>query len=49
MDSAIDVIKNKFSTFESCELHCLSYMSDKERNTKENIKWMNDLRPEDNK
>lgn len=48
MDSAIDVIKNKFSTFEGCELHCLSYMSDKECNTKENIKWINDLRPEDN-
>lgn len=28
IDSAIEIIKKQFSSFEGCELHSLSYMSD---------------------
>ena len=48
MDAAIDVIREQFSSFEGCELHSLSYMSDEECDNADNIEWMNDLRPDDN-
>ena len=37
MDAAIKIIKKKFEAFEGCELHSLSYVSDEECNTTENI------------
>ena len=49
IDSAIEIIKKQFASFEGCELHSLSYMSDEECNNADNIEWMNDLRTEDNK
>ena len=49
MDAAIEVIKEQFSSFEGCELHSLSYVSDEECNKAENIEWMNDLRADDSK
>lgn len=42
MDTAIELIKNEFSTWEGCKLHNIRYISD-ECNSEENIKWMNDL------
>lgn len=47
MDSAIEVIKKQFGSFEGCELYSLSYMSDEECNNADNIEWMNDLRTDD--
>lgn len=50
MDAAIEVIKKQFSSFEGCELHSISYMSDEECNNADNISWMNDLeKANDNK
>lgn len=50
MDAAIEVIRKQFSSFEGCELHSLSYMSDEECNNADNIFWMNDLeKANDNK
>ena len=49
IDSAIEIIKKQFASFEGCELHSLSYMSDEECNNADNIEWMNDLRTDDNK
>lgn len=49
MDSAIKLIKKEFISFEGCELHSLSYMSDEDCNNADNIKWMNELRTDDNK
>ena len=49
MDAAIDVIKKQFRSFADCELHSLSYMSDEECNDADNVKWMNELRTEDQK
>ena len=49
IDNAVEVIKKQFSSFEGCELHSLSYMSDEECNKEDNIEWMNDLRTDDNK
>ena len=49
IDSAIEIIKKQFASFEGCELHSLSYMPDEECNNADNIEWMNDLRTEDNK
>lgn len=46
MDAAIDAIKKAFSAFEGCELHSLSYKSDEECGSADNIAWMNDLRAE---
>ncbi|MEI3175432.1 MAG: hypothetical protein V8S96_02460 [Lachnospiraceae bacterium] len=48
IDSAIEIIKKQFASFEGCELHSLSYMSDEECNNTDNIEWMNDLRTDDN-
>lgn len=49
MDSAIEVIKNEFVSFDGCELHSLSYISDEECIDTDNIEWMNDLRADDDK
>ena len=49
IDSAIEIIKKQFASFEGCKLHSLSYMSDEECNNADNIEWMNDLRTDDNK
>ena len=49
MDAAIDVIKKQFRSFADCELLSLSYMSDEECNGADNVKWMNELRTEDQK
>ena len=43
MDSAIEIIKEKFSRWDGCELHSIRYTDDDYCNTKENINWMNDL------
>ena len=48
IDSAIEIIKKQFASFEGCELHSLSYMPDEECNNADNIEWMNDLRTDDN-
>lgn len=42
MDSAIELIKEEFNTWDGCELHSISYSSDDEC-SEVNIKWMNDL------
>ena len=49
MDDAIDVVKKQFRSFAGCELLSLSYMSDEECNGADNVKWMNELRTEDQK
>ena len=49
IDSAIEIIKKQFASFEGCELHSLSYMPDEECNNADNIEWMNNLRTDDNK
>ena len=49
IDSAIEIIKKQFASFEGCELHSLSYMPDEECNNANNIEWMNNLRTDDNK
>ena len=49
IDSAIEIIKKQFTSFEGCELHSLSYMPDEECNNADNIEWMNNLRTDDNK
>lgn len=43
MKQAVDLIQKEFSTWEGCELHSIDYAGD-ECNSKENIKWMNDLK-----
>ncbi len=43
MLSAIEVIKEQFSTFEGCELHSLTYASDELCSDPDNLSWMNDL------
>lgn len=47
MDSAIEVIKEEFSFFDGCELYSLSYVSDEECNSTDNIEWMNELRADE--
>lgn len=42
MDAAIKLIEKEFSTWDGCELHSISYVSDDE-NSSENIEWMNQL------
>ena len=37
IDSAIEIIKKQFASFEGCELHTLSYMPDEECNNANNI------------
>ena len=49
MDAAIGVIKKQFRSFAGCELLSLSYMSDEECNSADNVKWMNELRTENQK
>ncbi|MCI6948284.1 hypothetical protein [Oribacterium sp. P9] len=46
-DVAIKIIMKEFEAFEGCELHSLSYASDEECNTAENIAWMNRLKSKD--
>ena len=43
MDAAIDLIVKEFGSWEGCELHSISYSSDDECNTEDNISWMNNL------
>ncbi|MCR4923359.1 MAG: hypothetical protein K5931_05055 [Lachnospiraceae bacterium] len=43
MDACIKLIEDEFNTWEGCELHSISYSSDDEANTEDNIKWMNEL------
>ena len=47
MDAAIKIIMKEFEAFEGCELHSLSYASDEECNTAENIAWMNQCKAKD--
>ena len=47
MDAAIKIIMKEFEAFEGCELHSLSYTSDEESNTAENIAWMNQCKAKD--
>lgn len=47
MDAAIEVIRKEFNNFDGCELHSISYSSDRECN-KSNISWMNELREDKN-
>lgn len=47
MDAAIKIIMKEFESFEGCELHSLSYTSDEEGNTAENIAWMNQCKAKD--
>ena len=42
MNAAIQLIMDTFSTWEGCELHSISYVSDEKCNS-ENIAWMNEL------
>lgn len=49
MDDAIDVIKKEFTSWlGGCVLHSISYSSDAECDTADNIKWMNELAKEKN-
>ena len=43
MDAAIKAIKTVFKDFDGCELHSISYSSDDQCNTPDNIAWMNEL------
>lgn len=43
MDSAIAIIKEKFSKWDGCELHSIRYTDDDYCNTDKNINWMNEL------
>ena len=47
MDAAIKIIMKEFEAIEGCELHSLSYASDEECNTAENIAWMNQCKAKD--
>ena len=47
MDAAIKIIMKEFEAFEGCELHSLSYTSDEECNTAENIAWINQCKAKD--
>ena len=42
IDSAIEIIKKQFASFEGCELHSLSYMPDEECNNANNIECTNE-------
>lgn len=44
MDEAIEIIKKHFSNWDGCKMHNIRYAGD-ECNSKENIKWMNELNP----
>ena len=48
MDSAIKLLKEKFKEFEGCELHSIKYSSD-DVITKDNLDWLNGIRPEEYK
>lgn len=43
MNAAIEIIKKEFNTWQGCEMHSLSYISDEACNNADNIAWMNDL------
>jgi len=43
MDEAISLIMEEFSTWEGCELHSISYISDEESTSDKNLEWMNDF------
>ena len=42
MDAAIAMIQKEFDTWDGCELHSISYVSDNACSA-ENVKWMNEL------
>ena len=42
---AVSAVETKFAEFEGCELHSIRYAGD-ESCTEENLKWMNELKPE---
>lgn len=42
MDTAIELIKKEFSTWDGCELHSISYSTDEEC-SESNIAWMNEM------
>ena len=46
MDAAMKVIRKQFRSFEGCELHSLSYISDETCSDPDTLAWMNDLRTE---
>lgn len=43
MNAAIEIIKKEFNTWQGCEMHSLSYISDEACNNADNIAWMNNL------
>lgn len=47
MDAAIKIIKKQFGKWKGCKLKNIRYAGDDANNT-ENLKWLNDLRPEKN-
>ena len=46
MDDAIKVIEEMIGSWEGCELHSLSYISDETCSDPDTLAWMNDLRTE---
>ena len=47
MDAAIKIIKKQFGKWKGCELKNIRYAGDDANNAK-NLKWLNDLRSEEN-
>ncbi len=47
MDSAIKIVKKQFGKWKGCKLKNIRYAGDN-CNSAENLKWLNDLRPNEN-
>ena len=47
MDAAIKIIKKQFGKWKGCKLENIRYAGD-DANNAENLKWLNDLRPQEN-
>ena len=47
MNAAIKIIKKQFGKWKGCKLHNIRYAGDDADNA-ENLKWLNDLRPQEN-